>query len=217
MTTGTVAGRRVPTPQVDTLPPYASNVSAARCGKGTTHRLVTQPVLAWLADCGPPWLAREGCLLAPPLACLPCRLLQPKWERVQAAKEEALQGGGPQRVAKQHEKVGEAGLGGCGWAWRESFGIIRTAVPRLASPWNAPCHVCAPQGKLTARERLQVLFDPGSFREAGALVQHRCSDFGMERQQYYGAPLGARGASALLSGHGSPRTEALPMVQRSWA
>lgn len=32
-----------------------------------------------------------------------------------------------------------------------------------------------------------MLFDPGSFREAGALVQHRCSDFGMDRQQYYGA------------------------------
>ena len=42
------------------------------------------------------------------------------------------------------------------------------------------------QGKLTARERLAVLFDADSFRESGALVQHRCSDFGMERQQYYG-------------------------------
>jgi hypothetical protein len=31
-----------------------------------------------------------------------------------------------------------------------------------------------------------VLFDAGSFRECGALVQHRCNDFGMEKQQYYG-------------------------------
>ncbi|KAL4859235.1 Propionyl-CoA carboxylase beta chain [Chlorella vulgaris] len=42
------------------------------------------------------------------------------------------------------------------------------------------------QGKLTARERLQLLFDPGSFKEAGALVQHRCNDFDMDRQQPFG-------------------------------
>lgn len=52
-------------------------------------------------------------------------------------------------------------------------------------------HLCRLQGKLTARERLQVLFDPGSFREAGALVQHRCHDFGMEQQQFYGGQGGA--------------------------
>jgi hypothetical protein len=56
MATGTVAGRRLPIPEVDVLPPYASNT---------------------------------------------------KWERIQAAKEAALQGGGPERVAKQHDKVGE--------------------------------------------------------------------------------------------------------------
>jgi hypothetical protein len=31
--------------------------------------------------------------------------VQPKWERVKAAKQEALLGGGEQRIAKQHEKV----------------------------------------------------------------------------------------------------------------
>ena len=36
-------------------------------------------------------------------------------------------------------------------------------------------------GKLTARERLDVLMDEGTFREHDALVQHRCSDFGMEK------------------------------------
>lgn len=36
------------------------------------------------------------------------------------------------------------------------------------------------QGKLTARERLSLLFDEGSFREIGLFVKHRCTDFGME-------------------------------------
>ncbi len=34
-------------------------------------------------------------------------------------------------------------------------------------------------GKLTARERLELFFDPGSFQETDALVVHRCDDFGM--------------------------------------
>jgi len=36
-------------------------------------------------------------------------------------------------------------------------------------------------GKLTARERLAKLFDPGSFVELDAFVTHRCTDFGMEK------------------------------------
>nr|MDK2851653.1 methylmalonyl-CoA decarboxylase subunit alpha [Candidatus Cloacimonadota bacterium] len=35
-------------------------------------------------------------------------------------------------------------------------------------------------GKLTARERLDLLFDPGSFRELDMFVKHRCDNFGME-------------------------------------
>lgn len=35
-------------------------------------------------------------------------------------------------------------------------------------------------GKLTARERLDLLFDPGSFCELDMFVRHRCTDFGME-------------------------------------
>lgn len=42
------------------------------------------------------------------------------------------------------------------------------------------------RGKLTARERIAALLDPGSFIETGAFVQHRCTDFEMDRQQYYG-------------------------------
>ena len=42
------------------------------------------------------------------------------------------------------------------------------------------------KGKLTARERITLLMDPGSFEEIGALVLHRTKDFGMEDQQFYG-------------------------------
>jgi propionyl-CoA carboxylase beta subunit len=37
-------------------------------------------------------------------------------------------------------------------------------------------------GKLTARERVALLFDPGTFDEIDALVTHRCQDFGMADQ-----------------------------------
>src|SRR4026209_894406 len=37
-------------------------------------------------------------------------------------------------------------------------------------------------GKLTARERIDLLFDPGSFEEVDKLVTHRCRDFGMDDQ-----------------------------------
>ena len=36
------------------------------------------------------------------------------------------------------------------------------------------------KGKLTARERLDLLLDEGSFQEIDALVEHRCTDFGMD-------------------------------------
>src|SRR5450759_969671 len=35
-------------------------------------------------------------------------------------------------------------------------------------------------GKLTARERIEFLFDPGTFLETDKLVTHRCRDFGMD-------------------------------------
>jgi len=41
-------------------------------------------------------------------------------------------------------------------------------------------------GRLTARERLDVLLDPGSFVEIDRLVTHRCSNFGMEKQKIPG-------------------------------
>jgi methylmalonyl-CoA decarboxylase subunit alpha len=36
-------------------------------------------------------------------------------------------------------------------------------------------------GKLSARERLDLLFDPGTFREIDMFVEHRCVNFGMEK------------------------------------
>ena len=38
------------------------------------------------------------------------------------------------------------------------------------------------KGKLTARERIEILFDPGSFEEWDMFVEHRCTDFGMADQ-----------------------------------
>ncbi len=41
-------------------------------------------------------------------------------------------------------------------------------------------------GKLTARERLDLLLDQGSFRELDMLVTHRASGFGVEKRRPYG-------------------------------
>ncbi len=38
------------------------------------------------------------------------------------------------------------------------------------------------KGKLTARERIELFLDPGSFEEWDMFVEHRCTDFGMEQQ-----------------------------------
>jgi propionyl-CoA carboxylase beta chain len=40
--------------------------------------------------------------------------------------------------------------------------------------------------KLTARERVEYIMDEGSFEEIGLLVTHRTTDFGMEKEIYYG-------------------------------
>jgi propionyl-CoA carboxylase beta chain len=42
------------------------------------------------------------------------------------------------------------------------------------------------RGKLTARERIALLMDEGSFEEIGALVTHRSTNFGLEKQKFYG-------------------------------
>ncbi len=60
-------------------------------------------------------------------------------------REQARQGGGPERVARQHAK-----------------------------------------GKLTARERIELLLDKGSFRELDMFVTHRTTDFGLDKQKFLG-------------------------------
>jgi propionyl-CoA carboxylase beta chain len=49
-------------------------------------------------------------------------------------------------------------------------------------------------GKLTARERIELLFDPGTFEELDKLVTHRCRDFGMADHIVPG--------DGVVSGHG---------------
>lgn len=65
--------------------------------------------------------------------------------RLDALREEALLGGGQQRIEAQHDK-----------------------------------------GKLTARERLDLLLDPGTFQELGMLVKHRSTNFGLDKQRFLG-------------------------------
>ena len=42
------------------------------------------------------------------------------------------------------------------------------------------------KGKLSARERIELLVDPNSFEEFDAFVTHRSSDFGLDKQKYLG-------------------------------
>ena len=49
-------------------------------------------------------------------------------------------------------------------------------------------------GKLSARERIELLLDPGSFEELDKFVVHRCDEFGMEKQRLPG--------DGIVSGYG---------------
>ncbi|KAI7903152.1 carboxyl transferase [Cokeromyces recurvatus] len=51
------------------------------------------------------------------------------------------------------------------------------------------------KGKLTARERIQLLLDKGSFREYDAFVEHACTDFNMEETKIAG--------DGVVAGHGT--------------
>jgi len=75
-------------------------------------------------------------------------------EQLQRMRSEALLGGGPVRIERQH-----------------TF------------------------GKLTARERLDLLLDPGSFVELDAFVTHRATEFGLDRQHVLG--------DGVVTGHGT--------------
>ncbi len=50
-------------------------------------------------------------------------------------------------------------------------------------------------GRLTARERIELLLDPGSFEEFDMFKTHRCTNFGMEKTVYPG--------DGIVTGHGT--------------
>ncbi len=66
-------------------------------------------------------------------------------KKLHQAREQALQGGGKERIDAQHAR-----------------------------------------GKLSARERIDLLLDKGSFRELDPFVQHRSDHFGLDRKRYLG-------------------------------
>ncbi|MGQ1948292.1 acyl-CoA carboxylase subunit beta [Geofilum sp. OHC36d9] len=51
------------------------------------------------------------------------------------------------------------------------------------------------KGKLTARERIEILLDEGSFEEFDMFVTHRCTNFGMEKTKFMG--------DGVVTGHGT--------------
>ncbi len=51
------------------------------------------------------------------------------------------------------------------------------------------------QGKYTARERIEMILDEGSFEEMDMFVKHRCVNFGMEKKQFLG--------DGVVTGHGT--------------
>jgi acetyl-CoA carboxylase carboxyltransferase component len=69
----------------------------------------------------------------------------PKIQELRDKKDLSRQGGGPEKIKKQHEK-----------------------------------------GRLTARERIDLLLDKGSYRETDAFVEHRTSDFGIDKTKIPG-------------------------------
>ena len=51
------------------------------------------------------------------------------------------------------------------------------------------------KGKFTARERIEMLLDAGSFEELDMFVTHRCNNFGLENEKYLG--------DGVITGHGT--------------
>lgn len=76
-------------------------------------------------------------------------------------RAKALKGGGEKRIEKQHKTV-------------RDVHVLLGANNRLLLSF---------QGKLTARERINLLLDKGSFREYDMFVEHACTDFDMSRPE----------------------------------
>src|SRR6266576_1367858 len=80
------------------------------------------------------------------------------------SQETADQKGTSDKIAALHQLQAEAKLGG---------------GPRRIEAQHK-------KGKLTARERIDLLLDPGSFNELDMFVTHRASDFGLDEQKILG-------------------------------
>lgn len=81
-------------------------------------------------------------------------------ERIKETRKRALLGGGVDKIEKQHKKV--------------NFNLIIKKMCLIV------IHL---KGKLTARERVNLLMDPGSFTEYDMFIEHTCSDFGMGQEK----------------------------------
>ncbi|HEX3643667.1 MAG TPA: acyl-CoA carboxylase subunit beta [Ktedonobacteraceae bacterium] len=81
-----------------------------------------------------------------------------------SSQEAAVQKGTYDKIAELRQLQDEAKLGG---------GLRRIEAQHK-------------KGKLTARERLDLLLDPGSFNELDMFVTHRASDFGLDEQKFLG-------------------------------
>jgi propionyl-CoA carboxylase beta chain len=104
----------------------------------------------------------------------------------------------PTKVAKsrkvhtqQNSQFSAAHVGEDGWNYTTPKGNFADKLPGLteqALQGGGQKRIDAQhkRGKLTARERVDLLLDPGSFIEYDRFVQHRCTNFGMEKQHIMG-------------------------------
>eukprot|EP00047_Mylnosiga_fluctuans_P002798 m.225959 g.225959 ORF g.225959 m.225959 type:complete len:536 (-) comp11349_c0_seq1:60-1667(-) len=83
----------------------------------------------------------------------PWDMAEANLKKIEAAKANALLGGGLNRIQTQNKK-----------------------------------------GKLTARQRINLLLDPNTFQEYDMFAEHTCTDFGMEKEKYAG--------DGVVTGHG---------------
>merc|ERR1712055_1052514 len=64
------------------------------------------------------------------------------------------------------------------------------------------------KGKLTARERIGLLCDPGTFVEYDMFMEHTCTDFGMEKEKYPG--------DSVVTGHGQVNGQTVYMFSQDF-
>jgi len=64
------------------------------------------------------------------------------------------------------------------------------------------------RGKLTARERIDLLLDPGTFLEFGMFAEHHSSDFGMDKKKAFG--------DGVVTGHGKADSRDLVVVAQDF-